>query len=295
MIGENSLSEMNNGLASGDGDPLVLPSLFALLLLLHRDPKELGLSAVVFLGTAGVAGGSETCATSASSLPSRAISSRLTGTFTALPLPSFSSLIELSRAPVEVVGANPESRFRGSCSSSLNVLRRAGCVSLGGALGGGMVTGMGAFAGRVSSYRNTLRPSSVRARCSGAMDIVVALSSDAGAIMHPRAAVEKTVVDVVERPDAAVVLCSTWVLEKGGASSGIVSSNFDAQGRGSAVSTVGRDGRATATAEQREGRSVDLLRRFSGVCQFSVIRSCINARCVFVLLITGAGLGHALR
>lgn len=61
-------------------------------------------------------------------------------------------LTEPSRALEDVVGASPESLFQ--FSSSLTVLvvrRRAGWVSVGGARGGATVTGMGGFAGSVSS------------------------------------------------------------------------------------------------------------------------------------------------
>jgi hypothetical protein len=61
-------------------------------------------------------------------------------------------LTEPSRALDEVVGASPESLFQPSSSLiSLFVRRRAGCISVGGALGGATVTGIGGFAGSVSS------------------------------------------------------------------------------------------------------------------------------------------------
>ncbi len=57
-----------------------------------------------------------------------------------------------SRAPVDSVGARPESLFDGSCPSTLLTgLLNAGCVSVGGRRGGAMVTGIGCLACRVSS------------------------------------------------------------------------------------------------------------------------------------------------
>lgn len=67
---------------------------------------------------------------------------------------AFSStvLTEPSRALEEVVGASPESLFQPSSSLKSFVVRRsAGWVSVGGARGGATVTGIGGFAGMVSS------------------------------------------------------------------------------------------------------------------------------------------------
>lgn len=59
---------------------------------------------------------------------------------------------EPSLAAVDSVGASPESLFEISCCSILLAgLLNAGCVSIGGARGGTIVTGIGGLAGRVSS------------------------------------------------------------------------------------------------------------------------------------------------
>jgi hypothetical protein len=63
---------------------------------------------------------------------------------------SFSPISLPSLALLLVVGANPLSLFPLSSSLSSTLLN-AGCVSVGGALGGATVTGMGGLAGRVSS------------------------------------------------------------------------------------------------------------------------------------------------
>ena len=78
---------------------------------------------------------------------------------------TFSSIVltDPSRAFDDVVGARPESLFHSSSSCSPPTgLRRAGCKSVGGARGGATVTGIGALAGVVSSYRKTIIPSSSR-------------------------------------------------------------------------------------------------------------------------------------
>jgi len=91
-----------------------------------------------------------------------------------------------SRAFEDVVGAKPESLFDSSLSSKPSIgLRKAGCVSVGGARGGATVTGIGGFAGIESSYRKAIKPSSVRVRGGGVpVDFVRRLPDLSDAILH---------------------------------------------------------------------------------------------------------------
>jgi len=69
--------------------------------------------------------------------------------------------MEPSRAFEDVVGANPESLFESSLSTTLlSGLRSAGCMVSGGARGGAIVTGKGGFEGMQSSYREEINFSS---------------------------------------------------------------------------------------------------------------------------------------
>jgi hypothetical protein len=83
-------------------------------------------------------------------------------------------LMEPSLALLDVVGANPLSLLLASVSSILPFgFLSAGCVSVGGERGGGIVTAIGGFAGRASSYRRVIMPLSVRVCCCGdAIDFV---------------------------------------------------------------------------------------------------------------------------
>lgn len=63
----------------------------------------------------------------------------------------------------EVCGVSAESLFSESCSADReDGFRKAGCCSIGGALGGGTVTDIGGFPSIVSSYLNDLIPFSSR-------------------------------------------------------------------------------------------------------------------------------------
>jgi len=96
-----------------------------------------------------------------------------------------------SLALLLVVGANPLSRFH-SRSSKSNALVRltlsAGCKSVGGALGGATVTGIGFEPRTASSYRRVKMPLSLRMRgINGRFDNVVVVGDDADLIrMLPR-------------------------------------------------------------------------------------------------------------
>jgi hypothetical protein len=107
--------------------------------------------------------------------------------FIAIPSALSSTVFtEPSRALDDVVGARPESLFDSSFSSAPVLgLRRAGCVSVGGARGGATVTAIGGFAGIVSSYRNVIIPLSVRVCCCVVIIEFVRKPPDVwGAILH---------------------------------------------------------------------------------------------------------------